>query len=118
MAHLTDSELVVLKARALAAQVSSSHLAHAESHIMALVDEVLTLRGGKKVAIKDMVKPATVAVLDEVKAAGVEVKTAVSIEALADQLSKDLSGEKDAHDLAVDKVEAEVKASKGSKKGK
>jgi hypothetical protein len=117
MTHLSDSELVVLKARALAAQVSGAHLAHAESHIMALVDEVLALRGGKKVTVKEMVaKPATVAILDEAKAAGVTVQTAHSIEELADQLSKDLSGEKDAHDLAVDKVEAEVKASKESKK--
>jgi hypothetical protein len=55
MAHSSDSDLKALKERALAAWVSGAHLAHAELHLMNLIDEVLALRGGKKNALKEKV---------------------------------------------------------------
>lgn len=113
MAHMTDSELVVLKARALAAQVSSAHLAHAEAHIMALVDEVLALRGGKKVALKEMVPEAKRALEEAMTDPNFAAKVTAG-DTAPFSMNKD---EKDGpNDLAVDKTEAEVKASKDSKK--
>lgn len=139
MAQMTDSELLVLKARALAARVSGAHLAHAEAHIMELVDEVLAHRRGQqekegKIALREIPLNAAHA-LKAVKETGIPMTVARTVEELADQLQKDLSGEKDAHDLAVEKIEAETarrasesvevteevkvsKSSKGSKKGK
>jgi len=54
MAHLSDSELKELKERAHKAWLNGAFLAHAEHHIMDLIDEVLELRaGGKKNALKE-----------------------------------------------------------------
>jgi hypothetical protein len=116
MAQKTDTELHALKARAHAAQVTGAHLAHAETHIMALVDELLALRnGGKKIALKETFKPAAAKVLEAVKEVDMPMAVATTVEELATQLEADIKGEKDAHDLAVDKIEAETKAKKETK---
>lgn len=44
MARLTDQELIDLKGRALAAQISGARLANAEEHLFNLIGEVLELR--------------------------------------------------------------------------
>lgn len=65
MAHFTDSELKALKDRALAAAVSGAHLAHAEQHIIALVEMLEQRDGGKKNALKEKAPEAVkVAVAD------------------------------------------------------
>jgi len=44
MARLTDQELIDLKARAFRCQIAGMHLAHAETHLVDLITEVLELR--------------------------------------------------------------------------